>query len=209
MQQTSGHDAGEHPALKELKETVHAAGLLITEKVRAGGTILAAGNGGSCADALHFSGELLKSFLISRPIDTTMAQALADYPFGKELAQSLEQGVPVVVLGQNAALNSAYLNDTGHAHSLLAQECLALCKPGDVLIAFSTSGESENLIRAMAVAKAKGANTIAFTGKGGGRMGNAADIELRSPALDTPAVQEHHVILYHALCAFVEKTLFG
>lgn len=199
----------EHPALKGLKDTVNKAGCLIADQVKQGGTILVAGNGGSCADALHFSGELLKSFLLPRPVDSSIACELEKHPFGKELMQSLEQGIPTIVLGQNPALISAYLNDRGQPHSVFAQECLALCRPGDVLVTFSTSGESENLIRAMAVAKAKRAHTIAFTGKGGGRMGPLADIELRSPALDTPAVQEHHVILYHALCIFVEEMLFG
>lgn len=208
MAQPFIYNAENHPDLSALKETILTAGNVIADRVTNGGLVLAAGNGGSCADALHFSGELLKSFLLPRPLNQAMVQALSSYAFGGELADSLERGVPVVVLGQNSALSSAYLNDGGHPHSVLAQECLALCRPGDVLVAFSTSGESENLIRAMAVAKAKGASTIAFTGKGGGRMGAAADIEVRSPAPDTPTVQEHHVILYHALCALVEKTLF-
>ena len=195
--------------LNHLEGAVLDAAELLIGTVRNEGKILAAGNGGSCSDALHFSGELLKSFLLPRGVDAATAAALAAFPFGSELAGGLEPGIPVVVLGQNPALNSAYLNDRGHAHAVLAQECLALAQPGDALVVFSTSGEAENLIRAMAVAKVRGARTVAFTGKGGGRMGAAADVEIRSPAMATPRVQEHHVVLYHALCMLVEKGIFG
>lgn len=198
-----------HPELAGLREALLAANQCLVDTVKSGGMVFAAGNGGSCADALHFSGELLKSFLFPRPIGEDMARGLEAYPFGVELARSLEQGVPVVVLGQNPALCSAYLNDRANSLCLLAQECAALCRAGDVLVAFSTSGESENLVRAMAVAKVKGARLVVFTGKGGGRMGTMADVELRSPSFETPAVQEHHVVLYHALCALVEQELFG
>lgn len=205
-----GFISANHADLAHLESVViEAAGILVSVVRENGGKILAAGNGGSCADALHLSGELLKSFLLPRPIDRETARALEKYPFGRELAESLEAGAPVVVLGQNPSLSSAYLNDRGAAHSLMAQECLALVRPGDAVVFLSTSGEAENLVRALAVAKARGARSIAFTGKGGGRMGIMADVEIRSPARETPRVQEHHVILYHALCMLVEKELFG
>ena len=197
------------PDLRPLADTICAAAEMLAAAVNGGGKILAAGNGGSCSDALHFSGELLKSFLMPRPVDAEIRRRLTEFPFGAEMADALEAGIPAVVLGQNPAISSAYLNDRREVRAFLAQECLALARPGDVLTAFSTSGEAENLIWAMAAAKAKGAKTIAFTGKSGGRMGPMADLELRAPAKDTATTQEQHVVMYHALCGCVESRLFG
>lgn len=201
--------SSKHPDLAPLAENVLEASEALVKVVRGGGKILAAGNGGSCSDALHFSGELLKSFLLSRNVDAATREALSVHAFGSELAESLEPGIPVVVMGQNSALASAYLNDRKESRAFLAQECLALVRPGDILVVFSTSGGAENLLWSMAVAKAKGARTLAFTGKGGGAMASLADIEVRAPAMETAFVQEQHIVLYHAVCAVVERELYG
>lgn len=202
--------ADRNPHLDHLEAALLQATDMIVSSIKdAGGKILAAGNGGSCSDALHFSGELLKSFILSRPIDDEIRKELSQYSFGEELCDSLEAGIPVIVLGQNPSLNSAYLNDRGKPECVVAQECLALVNPGDILVTFSTSGNAENLVRAMAVAKARKANTIAFTGKSGGKMGEIADLEIRSPAGVTATVQEDHLVLYHKLCMLIEARIFG
>jgi Phosphoheptose isomerase len=202
--------ADRNPSLDHLEAALlQATDMIVSSLTDAGGKILAAGNGGSCSDALHFSGELLKSFVLARPIDSDIRKALSQYSFGEELCDSLETGIPVVVLGQNPSLSSAYLNDRGKPESVVAQECLALIKPGDILVTFSTSGNAENLVRAMAVAKARKAQTIAFTGKSGGKMGEIADLEVRSPAGVTATVQEDHIVLYHKLCMLIEARIFG
>ncbi len=199
-----------NPELEHLESALSQATDMIVSSIRdKGGKILAAGNGGSCSDALHFSGELLKSFILSRPIDNEVRKALMQHPFGEDLCDSLEAAIPVIVLGQNPSLNSAYLNDRGKVECVVAQECLALIKPGDILVTFSTSGNAENLVRAIAVAKARNARTIAFTGKTGGKMGELADLEIRSPAGITATVQEDHVVLYHKLCMLIEDQIFG
>jgi D-sedoheptulose 7-phosphate isomerase len=196
-----------HPGLAHLDEPLLAArDLLILASRR--GKILAAGNGGSCSDALHFSGELLKSFLAPRPLDAAFVGNMRGYPFGGDMCCLLEGGLPVVVLGQNPALLSAYLNDRRDSRAFLAQECAALARADDALVAFSTSGEAENLVWAMAAMRARGGRTVAFTGRGGGRMGAMADVEIRSPAAETAGVQEDHVILYHCLAALVEESAF-
>lgn len=198
-----------NPELEHLADPLAEACGIAASTVRNEKKILAAGNGGSCSDALHFSGELLKSFLAARPLPGAVRAKLLEHAFGEELASSLEMGIPVIVLGQNPALGSAYLNDRKEVRAVLAQECLALACPGDLLIVFSTSGEAENLLWAMAAAKARGARTLAFTGKSGGKLGKAADLEIRAPGQDTPTVQEQHIILYHALCAALEEELFS
>ncbi|MDR0363134.1 MAG: SIS domain-containing protein [Planctomycetota bacterium] len=196
------------PELAPLADALEAARDVIVGAAREG-KILAAGNGGSCADALHFSGELLKSFLRPRPIGGDFADELRAQPCGDEMCRLLEAGIPVVALGQNPALHSAYLNDRGDARAVLAQECAALARPGDALVVFSTSGEADNLLWAMAAMRARGGRTIAFTARDGGRMGARADIEIRSPAATTAEAQEHHIVLYHTLAGLVEDAVFG
>ena len=180
------------------------AHVALVEAFEAGGKLLLAGNGGSFADALHISGELLKSFERDRSLSAEVRAVFADLPGGDVLAAGLEQGFPVVVLGNNASLASAILNDTARAELLFAQECYALARPGDVLLVLSTSGDADDLRLACSVARAREATTIAFLGKGGGALREEVEIPVVAPGQRTRDVQEEHVALYHALCAGVE-----
>ena len=120
-----------------LRELVHC--------FRTGGTLYLCGNGGGMADALHISGELLKSYAHPRPLPEGLLRGLASQPDGGLLARNLEGGLRAVVLGANPALSSAVANDRPDRDVALAQELLALAHPGDVLLGISTSGNARNV----------------------------------------------------------------
>lgn len=173
-----------------------------------GGKLLTCGNGGSNADAMHIVGELCKSFERKRPIPDAMAETLRPLPFGAELAEHLEFGLAAVALGFNGSLKTAVENDNPVRDIGFAQEALALLKPGDVLLALSTSGNAANCLMAMSVAKAIGATTVSFTGPHGGRMAEFADIAVKAPGTSTKVVQESHIALYHTMCLLIETHYF-
>ena len=173
-----------------------------------GGTLFLCGNGGSMADALHISGEMLKSYAHRRHLTERVRHRLAAQPDGDILVRNLEPGLRTVVLGINPSLASAVANDMPDRDVNLAQELLALARPGDVLLGLSTSGNARNVAYAAQVARALGLTTIAFTGQGGGRLADLADIVIRTPQQRTDRVQETHISLYHAVCEMLEIALF-
>ncbi|HNR35466.1 MAG TPA: SIS domain-containing protein, partial [Candidatus Hydrogenedentes bacterium] len=129
-------------------------------------------------------------------------------PYGKELAQYLETGLPAIALGCNGALKTAVENDSPLRNIAYAQETLALGKPGDVFIGISTSGNAENCLMAMSVARAVGMTVVSLTGPKGGKMAEFADIALRAPGNTTKEIQEAHLALYHTFCALIEAHYF-
>ncbi|HOJ67249.1 MAG TPA: SIS domain-containing protein [Candidatus Hydrogenedentes bacterium] len=173
-----------------------------------GGTLFTCGNGGSWADALHIVGELCKSFERRRPLDEDYAAALRLLPFGEDLADNLESGLRAITLGLNGALKTAVENDCPLRDIAFAQELNVMMRPGDVLLALSTSGKAVNCRMAMSVARAKGGVTIAMTGPQGGPMGEFADIVIRAPGDSTKVIQEAHATLWHTLCCLVEIRFF-
>lgn len=174
----------------------------------ADGKLLVCGNGGSCADAMHIVGELCKSFERSRPLPQTTIQRMKDLPFGRELADHLEAGLPAITLGLNPSLKTAVENDSPLRDMAFAQETRALVKPNDALLAISTSGNARNCLMAMTVAKATGAVTAVLTGPDGGDMAAAADIAVKAPGDATKTIQEAHIVLYHTFCALIEAHYF-
>lgn len=175
---------------------------------KSGGVLFLCGNGGSMSDALHISGELLKSFGQRRPLPDRLRTRLAGQPDGECLARNLEPGLRAVVLGANLSLSSAVANDMPDRDLNLAQELLALARPGDVLLGISTSGNARNVNYAAQVARALNLPVIALTGEDGGRLAKFADIAIRAPAQRTDRVQELHVMCYHALCEMLEIEFF-
>ena len=123
------------------------------------------------------------------------------------LAERLEVGMRAVVLGSNPALSSAIDNDSPEKGLAYAQELYSLARPGDVLLAISTSGEATNVLNAVTVAKALGVTVIALTGGRESSLSAAADLALRTPAGSTAQVQEHHIRMYHELCDQLEADL--
>ena len=172
------------------------------------GTVYLCGNGGSMSDALHISGEMLKSFKARRPLPSDLAAKLGQYPFGHELAEHLQMGLRAHVLGANPALASAVANDIVVPGAGYAQELLALGKEGDLLIGISTSGGARNVRQAVSVAKALGMITVGLTGEAPNPLADQVDISIAVPERETYRVQELHLLLYHQLCLMLEVRFY-
>jgi phosphoheptose isomerase len=195
------HTLQKWPVLTPVTTSLRQAFRLLTLTFTSGGTLYLCGNGGSFADALHIAGELVKPFLRPRPLLAAHASRLA------ELAPHLHRGLRVVVLGNNPSLASAIDNDTPIRHLGFAQELYALARPGDALLAISTSGNAQPVLNAVRVARALGLAVVALTGQNGGKLAPLADAALLAPGVSTPAVQDLHTPIYHALCEMLEAWL--
>jgi D-sedoheptulose 7-phosphate isomerase len=196
--------------LNYLANAISEASELIIKSFRNGGKVLVCGNGGSCADADHIVGELMKSFEGKRPLSKQLQEKLSelDSERGKMLAEKLQQGLPAISLTVHQSLITAIANDI-HGDVIYAQQVVGWGNPGDVLIGLSTSGNSKNVIDAMIVAKAKGLKTIGMTGETGGKMKDWCNILINVPETRTAYVQEFHLPVYHAICMIIEKEIFG
>jgi D-sedoheptulose 7-phosphate isomerase len=151
--------------------------------LRRGGKILLAGNGGSAAQAQHVACELVGRFALIRP------------------------GLRAVALTTDTSVITALANDLGFER-IFARQVEALGAPGDVLVVYSTSGNSPNILCALDAARSLGMHCIGFTGAGGGAMAARCDHLLEVPSRSTPRIQELHLLLGHALCAMIEAALF-
>ena len=169
-----------------------------------GAKLLLCGNGGSAADCSHIAGELLKGFLLKRPITEADRELLAELPHHT----SLQRGICAISLPDQGAVLSAYANDEV-PDMVYAQLVYAMQGEGDVFLGISTSGNSKNVVLAAHCAKSLGLKTIAMTGERGGKLAEICDIVIAVPAAETYLVQEYHLPVYHAICAQVEETLFG
>lgn len=149
-----------------------------------GNKILFCGNGGSAADAQHIASELSGKFYLNRP------------PLYAE------------ALHVNTSYLTATANDYGYAESF-ARLVEAKGRPGDILLGLSTSGRSENVLRALIQARKQKMITIGWTGENGGHMHDYCDFVLQVPSSDTPRIQEMHILLGHILCENIEQELFG
>jgi D-sedoheptulose 7-phosphate isomerase len=199
---------GEVPELAPLLAPLREAAAAIVSSFDAGGTLFLTGNGGSLADCLHLAGELKKSFETARPLPPWLARALRDIPGGEQLAAHLQAGLPVVVLGADPVFATAVDNDIAMRHMQFAQELVALGKPGDVLLAISSSGRSRNVMNAALVASAMDMPVLLLTGDAPSPLSDLADVVVHAPASSTATVQSLHSRIYHALCRVIEKTLF-
>lgn len=168
---------------RDLPDAIERAADLLVAAYRAEGKAILFGNGGSMSDALHVEGELVNRFSIDRP------------------------GVAAVALASPASF-SATANDYSYDDAF-ARMLVAHHRPGDVAVGFSTSGNSENVVRALSQARDLGARTIALTGEGGGKCAALADVTLAIPSRCTPRIQEMHITIGHMLCDLVEQALFG
>lgn len=199
---------GRYPKLIGCKAEIVRAAELLTASFRNGGTLFTCGNGGSAADADHIVGELAKGFLKKRPVTGELAEKLSSlYPDGGEFAGKLQGGLPAVSLHSQSALLTAFANDCDPA-MIYAQTLLALSKPGDMLLAISTSGNSENVVNAAKLAKAVGVGVIALTGERESGLSSLADCAVRVGDTATYRVQELHLPVYHWLCAKIEENFF-
>lgn len=150
---------------------------------QSGNKILACGNGGSASDAMHMVGELVGRYKMER------------------------DGIPAIALNSNVTVITALANDYDY-DSIFAKQVVALGKEGDILFVISTSGNSGNAIRACEQAKKLRIKTVALTGSTGGKLKDVCDYLLNVPSDNTPRIQEMHIMLIHAICGVIEKSLF-
>lgn len=161
-----------------------SAGLIIIDALKKGNKILVAGNGGSAADAQHFAGEMVGRFTMER------------------------EALPAISLCTDPSVVTSIANDYGYK-MLFEREVRGLGRQGDVFVAISTSGNSDNCINAIETAKKMGISVIGLLGKDGGKMKELCDVALVVPSSDTPRIQEVHTLTVHLLCEMIEKNIFG
>jgi len=174
-------------AAEILAPAIARAGTLMTECLFADGRILACGNGGSAADAQHFAAELVGRFERERP------------------------ELPALSLATDTSLLTAVANDYSF-EQVFAKQVRGLGTKGDVLLAISTSGNSANVLAAVAAAHEREMRVVALTGKGGGRMGELLapeDVHISVPHSRTMRIQEVHLLVVHCLCDAIDATLLG
>lgn len=198
----------QHPELSSLVNDIIQSYLTIVDCFDKGGKLFLCGNGGSFADSLHISGEMLKSYERKRGLTPAERDMFANLPHGELLADALERGFPVIVLGLNHSLKSAVENDIPVPNIGFAQELYALGRKGDVLLGISTGGNAKNVAYAVTTAKAIGMKTIGLTGHMGGMLAQSVDIAIRVPKTKTNRIQEQHQLVYHVLCSIIEAHYF-
>jgi D-sedoheptulose 7-phosphate isomerase len=170
-----------------LNEPIARAARYIVERLLQGGKILSCGNGGSAADAQHFSSEMLNRFEWERP------------------------GLPAIALTTDTSTLTSIANDY-HFDEIFAKQVRALGQPGDLLLAISTSGNSSNVLAAIEAAHEKDMDVVALSGRDGGQIADSLykdDIEIRVPAQSTARIQEVHLLIIHCLCDLIDRQLLG
>lgn len=178
-----GHMDVAHEVVTRLRPRAEAIAAGMAERMRAGGKVLVCGNGGSAADAQHFAAELVNRFRLER------------HPYA------------ALALTTDSSVLTSIANDYSYAE-VFSKQVEGLGRPGDVLLAISTSGNAENVCRAVEAAKAEGLWTVALCGGGGGRLAGLADEVLCvESSTVTARIQEGHGLLIHALCQMVEEQL--
>ena len=165
-------------------EQIEQTASLIVEAYKLGHKTLLAGNGGSAADAQHIAGEFVSRFYFDRP------------------------GLASIALTTDTSILTAIGNDYGY-EKLFSRQIQAQGEPGDVFIGISTSGNSINVVEALKTCKEKEVTTIGFSGEKIGVMDQMCDICIKVPSLETPRIQEAHILIGHIICGLVEKELFG
>jgi D-sedoheptulose 7-phosphate isomerase len=157
---------------------------VIVNCYKEGGKVILAGNGGSAADAQHIAGELVNRLYFDRP------------------------GLPAIALTTDTSVLTAIGNDYDY-DKVFSKQIEANGKPGDVFVGISTSGNSKNITEALKAARGKKIVTIGLTGSKIGAMDEYCDHIIKIPSLETPKIQECHVMIYHIICAIVEEVIFG
>lgn len=173
-------------AAEELPASIEKAASMMVQALIKGNKILSCGNGGSAGDAQHFSSELLNRYERERP------------------------SLPAMALTTDSSTITSIANDYSY-NEVFSKQVKALGQPGDILLAISTSGNSQNVINAMQAALSRDMTIVALTGKDGGDMAgflNDNDVEIRVPSHRTARIQEVHLLVIHNLCECIDNTLF-
>lgn len=156
----------------------------IVSRLRRGAKVICCGNGGSAADAQHIAAELSGKFYLNR------------------------RALPAIAITTNPSSITAISNDFGY-EQVFAKQIEGLGRRGDILLAFSTSGSSPNVLKAIGLARKSGIFVIGFTGTGGKSFARKCDMCLVVPSTDCPRIQEAHIAVGHSICFLVEKAMFG
>lgn len=164
---------------RKLIEEIQKVADVVSTALASGGKVLLCGNGGSASDALHIAGELVGRF------------------------QKERKSLPAIVLNADVATMTAIANDYGY-DVLYERQVEGFLNEGDVLIGISTSGNSENIYRAIKKANALGGHTVALLGKDGGRIKDVAEYSMIVPSNCTARIQESHIMIGHIICELVE-----
>jgi phosphoheptose isomerase len=199
-----------YPLLENCVEDIQRATNLCEHSFLDGGKLLLCGNGGSAADSEHIVAELMKSFRHPRPISPSRKKSFIEiFPHnGQYLADALEEALPAISLVSNGPLSTATSNDIT-ADMIFAQQVYGYGKPGDTILAISTSGTSRNVCYALQTGRVLGLHTIGLTGNDGGNFPSLCDVTIRVPAHSTAEIQELHLPVYHTICALLEAFFFG
>jgi len=169
-------------ALGVLEPALDRAAAMVSQCLTSGHKLLICGNGGSASDATHLATEFLCRFVADR------------------------RPYPAISLTANGEYMTAVCNDYG-ADEIFARQIWGLAQPGDLLLAFTTSGKSKNILRALGAAKERGLESVCFLGRDGGFTKGIATLDLIAPGSSTARIQEMHKLLFHVLCEIVEPGL--
>ena len=168
---------------REAQDTLVVMAQAIARAMAQGGKLLAAGNGGSAADAQHIAGEFVSRLMYDRA------------------------PLPGIALTTDTSVLTAAGNDYGFER-VFERQVQGLGRPGDVFLGISTSGRSPNIVRALVAARAQGLVTMGFAGSHGGPMAEHCDYLFRAPSAKTPLIQQVHIVAAHLICALVERAMF-
>lgn len=169
---------------EKLLDIIEAVAKACVDLYKKGKKTLIAGNGGSAADAQHFAAELVGRYGFDRP------------------------SLPSIALTTDSSNLTAIGNDYGY-DKVFSRQLEGMGQEGDLFIGISTSGNSQNVLNAFEVAKAKNIITVALVGRDGGKMADVADFTIIVPSNDTPRIQESHLLIEHMICDIIEKEIFG
>lgn len=171
--------AAKENLLKNQTASIEAAAVAMITCLKSGGKLLIFGNGGSSADSQHMAAELVGRFKMER------------------------KALSAISLTANTSILTAIANDYGY-DQVFSRQVEALARPGDVVVAISTSGNSPNVLAAVKTARSMGLKSVGISGSGGGKLAKAVDISIVAPSNDTPRVQEAHGTIIHILCELIE-----
>ncbi|MFA6890496.1 MAG: SIS domain-containing protein, partial [Sphaerochaetaceae bacterium] len=185
-----------YPQLANCRNSIQRAYEILRNCFKQGKRLYLCGNGGSASDAEHIVGELMKGFILPRPVHIILPE------------EKLQYGLPAISLVSQSSLISAIANDNG-ADLVFAQQVMGYGTKGDVLWGITTSGNSPNILKAVEVAHALKMIAIGLTGKTGGKLKDMCDVCVTVPETDTYKVQELHLPVYHCICMMLEEQFFG
>jgi len=199
-----------HSALEICRTDIIKAFNMIKESHKKNGLIMTCGNGGSATDAEHIVTELMKDFKCKRSIDFNESKDLELlYPLEcRYFQRNLRKSIRAFSLTSQSALLLSITNDID-SNIIFAQQVFSYGREGDILIAISTSGNSENVINACKIAKYKKMGVIGLTGELENNMSKSCDVVIRVPAKEVDEIQDYHRPIYHILCFMLEMDIFN